>query len=113
LGDIQNGDRAGLTSNVAVMFSAGGYKEAADQMVAEAEALAGQLGDPALLGQVLGLKTVHLYFCGQPRAAVEAGLRSAEILRSAGATWGCWSSRSPTPGTATARCVSTRSKHPG
>jgi tetratricopeptide (TPR) repeat protein len=87
LGDIRNGARVGLTSNVAVMFSAGGYMEAADQMFAEAEALAGELREPALLGQVLSLKTVHLYFCGLPRAAVDTGLRSAELLRAAGDSW--------------------------
>ena len=87
LWDVVNADRARLTANAAVMFSAGGYKEAADQMLAEAEDLAGELEDPGLLGYVLNLRTVHHYFYGQPRQAATVGLRSADLLREAGDLW--------------------------
>jgi class 3 adenylate cyclase/tetratricopeptide (TPR) repeat protein len=87
LGDVVNADRARLTANAAVMFSAGGYKEAADQMLAEAEGLADELDDPGLLGYILNLRTVHHYFYGQPRLAATVGLRSAELLRAAGDLW--------------------------
>jgi class 3 adenylate cyclase/tetratricopeptide (TPR) repeat protein len=87
LEDIANGARVGLTADVAAMFSAGGYNEAANRMFAEAEAMAGDLGEPALLGQVLSLETMHMYFCGQPRAAIAVGARSAKLLRAAGDSW--------------------------
>jgi tetratricopeptide (TPR) repeat protein len=87
LGDIANADRALLAAEVAVMFSAGGYKDAADQMLAEAEALAGDLQRPGLRGQVMRLDSVHRYFYGMPRQSVEVGLRAAELLRAAGDTW--------------------------
>jgi len=75
------------------MFSAGGYSEAADQMFAEAEAIAGDLGAAGQLGQVLSLETMHMYFSGQPRSAVEVGERSAELLRAAGDSWNLANSR--------------------
>ncbi len=87
LEDIANGARVGLTADVAAMFSAGGYNEAANQMFAEAEAMAGDLGDDAQRGQVLSLETMHMYFSGQPRRAVEVGARSANLLRAAGDSW--------------------------
>ena len=87
LDDMANGARVGLTADVAAMFSAGGYNEAAERMFAEAEAMAGDLGDDALLGRVLSLKTMHMYFCGQPRQAEVVGDRSAELLRAAGDSW--------------------------
>ncbi len=87
LGDLANDARVALTADVAAMFGAGGYKEAADQMFAEAETMAGEIGEPALLGQVLSLETMHMYFSGQPRLAVDVGERSAELLRTARDSW--------------------------
>jgi class 3 adenylate cyclase/tetratricopeptide (TPR) repeat protein len=87
LDDMANAAHVALTADVAAMFSAGGYKDAADQMFAEAEAMAGDLGEDALLGQVLSLETMHMYFCGQPRNAVAVGARATELLRAAGDTW--------------------------
>src|SRR5262249_14773769 len=69
LDTIVNDARVALTADVAAMFSAGAYREAADQMFAEAEAMATDIGQQGLLGQVLSLETMHMYFSGQPRSA--------------------------------------------
>jgi class 3 adenylate cyclase/tetratricopeptide (TPR) repeat protein len=87
LGDVVNADRVRLMGNAALMFSAGAYGEAAEQMFAEAESMAHQLNDPPLLGHLVALEAIHNYFAGQPRRSVELGLRAAELLRAAGDAW--------------------------
>jgi len=87
LGERVSADRCRLLARAGVVLSLAGYYRAADGMIAQAVAMAEQLGDQRLLGRVLGSKTVHHYAYMQHRETVDAGLRAAELMRSAGDLW--------------------------
>ena len=88
LGERVSADRCRLLARGGVVLSLAGYYRAADGMIAQAVAMAEQLGDQYLLGRVLATKTVHHYAYMQYRETVDAGLRAAELLRAAGNLWG-------------------------
>ena len=87
LGHQVSADRCRLAAAAGWLLSLGGDYAGGDAMLAEALATAEELGDRHLLGLVLGSKaTVHMWYL-QPREALDAGLRAAELLRSAGDLW--------------------------
>jgi tetratricopeptide (TPR) repeat protein len=87
LGERVSADRCRLLARAGVVLSLAGYYRAADGMIAQAVAMAGQLGDQRLLGLVLAAKTIHHYAYMQHRETVDAGLRAAELLRATGNLW--------------------------
>jgi tetratricopeptide (TPR) repeat protein len=87
LGERVNADRCRLLARAGVVLSLAGYYRAADGMIAQAVAMAEQLGDQYLLGLVLAAKTMHHYAYLQHRETVDAGLRAAELLRATGNLW--------------------------
>jgi len=87
LGKRLSADRCLLLNRAGVTLSMVGSYTAGDGMIAESVAIAEQLGDQRLLGQVLTYKSLHHWFYIQLREAIHAGLRAAEVLRSAGALW--------------------------
>jgi class 3 adenylate cyclase/tetratricopeptide (TPR) repeat protein len=80
-------DRGRLLSEVAVMFAASGYYEAADQMLREAHQLAREVGDPQLIGHVLYLESLHDFFFMRTSHGASTGRRAVEILRASGPPW--------------------------
>jgi class 3 adenylate cyclase/tetratricopeptide (TPR) repeat protein len=87
LGERVSADRCRLLARAGVVLSLAGYYRAADGMIAQAVAMAEQLGDQYLLGLVLAAKTMHHYAYLQHRETVDAGLRAAELLRATGNLW--------------------------
>jgi tetratricopeptide (TPR) repeat protein len=87
LGERVSADRCRLLARAGVVLSLAGYYRAADGMIAQAVAMAEQLGDQRLLGRVLANKTAHHYGYAEFRELVDAGLRAAELLRSVGDLW--------------------------
>jgi len=87
LGERVSADRCRLLSCAGVTLSMGGLYRAGDSMIAQAVAMAEQLGDQRLLGWLLGSKTVHHWAYMQFREVVDTGLRTVELLRSAGDLW--------------------------
>jgi class 3 adenylate cyclase/tetratricopeptide (TPR) repeat protein len=87
LGQQVSADRCRLAAAAGWQLSLGGDYAGGDAMLAEALAMAEELGDRHLLGLVLFSKaTVHMWYL-QLREALDAGLRGAELLRSAGDLW--------------------------
>ena len=87
LGERASPDRCRLLALSGLGLSMAGYYAAGDGMIGQALALAEQLGDQRLLGGALSAKAVHHGFSMQYRESVEAGLRAAQLLRSAGDLW--------------------------
>ncbi len=87
LGQQVSVDRCRLAAAAGWELSLGGDYAGGDAMLTEGLAMAEELGDRHLLGLVLSMKAqVHVWYL-QPREAVDAGLRAAELLRSAGDLW--------------------------
>jgi len=87
LGEQVSADRCRLLARAGLVLSLGGYHTAGDGMIAQAVAMAEQLGDQRLLGLVLTAKTVHHWAYLQLPQIVDSGLRAAELLRSARDLW--------------------------
>jgi len=87
LGEQVSADRCRLLARAGLVLSLGGYHTAGDGMIAQAVAMAEQLGDQRLLGLVLSAKTVHHWAYLQLPQIVDSGLRAAELLRSARDLW--------------------------
>jgi class 3 adenylate cyclase/tetratricopeptide (TPR) repeat protein len=87
LGEQVSADRCRLLARAGLVLSLGGYHTAGDGMIAQAVAMAEQLGDRRLLGLVLTAKTVHHWAYLQLPQIVDSGLRAAELLRSARDLW--------------------------
>ena len=88
LGERVSADRCRLLAAGGATLSMGGFYAAGDGMVSQALALAQELGDRRLLGEVLVYKTTHHYFYMQCLEMAEVGMRAVELLRSAGDLWG-------------------------
>jgi class 3 adenylate cyclase/tetratricopeptide (TPR) repeat protein len=87
LGEQVSADRCRLLAATGSYLSLSGDYETGAPLLTEALAMAEELGDRHLLGLVLSLKAeVHMWYL-QPGPAVEAGLRAAQLLRSAGDLW--------------------------
>ncbi|GAG35133.1 unnamed protein product, partial [marine sediment metagenome] len=69
-----------------IILSVAGSYAAADGMIAQALAMAQEIGDDHLLGLGLAAKAAH-HFAYMESQAVDTGLRAAELLRSAGDPW--------------------------
>jgi len=87
LGERTSADRCRLLAVAGANLSLGGDYPAADPMLAQALAIAEELGDQRLLGEVLFEKAAHHFGYAEAREAAEAGRRAAELLRSSGALW--------------------------
>jgi class 3 adenylate cyclase/tetratricopeptide (TPR) repeat protein len=87
LGEQVNADRCRLLARAGLTLSQAGYYTPGDGMIAQAVAMAQELGDQRLLGRVLASKTVHHWTYLQLPQIVDSGLRAAELLRSAGDLW--------------------------
>ena len=86
LGDRVSAERCLLLSFAAVPVGWGpdcDYAQA-NAMIEEAVDMARGLSDQSSMGQVLRAKVIHHHAYAQPEVVVEAGLRGAELLRSAG-----------------------------
>jgi class 3 adenylate cyclase/tetratricopeptide (TPR) repeat protein len=87
LGERENVDRCRILANMGSLLSVGGQFEVGQQMVERALRIAEKLGDPHLLGSVLGSNTLHHWSCMEAREAISCGLRSADLLRSSDDRW--------------------------
>jgi len=87
LGERVSADRCRLLARAGLTLSMAGYHTAGDGMIAQAVAMAEQLGDEHLLGRVLASKAVHHWAYLQLPEMADSGLRAAEPLRSAGDLW--------------------------
>jgi tetratricopeptide (TPR) repeat protein len=74
-------DRCALLSFSGVMIAAAGGYDLSKQMTDEALAMARTLGDPALLGHVLGEASIQDYWFQQPDVSARMGLEAIETLR--------------------------------
>jgi class 3 adenylate cyclase/tetratricopeptide (TPR) repeat protein len=87
LGERVSADRCRLLARAGLVLSMAGYHTAGDSMIAQAVAMAEQLGDERLLGRVLGSKTVHRWAYAAWGEVVDTGRRAMEVLRLAGDLW--------------------------
>jgi ATP/maltotriose-dependent transcriptional regulator MalT len=90
LGNRESSERARLLGIAAFGSSASGQDfEAGHKMMLEGLGLAQRLGDREVEGMVLSMATNINWVHSRFRDAVEAGQRSAPILRETGAVWDC------------------------
>jgi class 3 adenylate cyclase/tetratricopeptide (TPR) repeat protein len=87
LGEGVSAERCRLLGNVGRTLSGAGQYTAASSTLAQSLAVAEEVGDQRLLGEILDYKTRHHFYHAQNREAVDAGMRAAELLRSAGDLW--------------------------
>jgi len=87
LGERVSADRCRLLAQAGLTLSMAGYYTAGNGTIAQAVAMAEQLGDQRLLGRVLGSKTMHHWVYMEFREVIDSGLRTAEVLRSARDLW--------------------------
>jgi len=87
LGEEVSADRCRLLGLAGWSLGMSGDYDAGEPQVAQALTIAEELGDQSLMGLLLQLKAVLHTWYMQPGEAVDAGLRSAELLRSAGDLW--------------------------
>ncbi len=87
LGEQVSADRCRLLVTAGRTLSAAGQYAAGSSMLAQALAMAQELGDQRLLREVLGDKVSHHGYYMQLREAVDTGRQAAELLRSAGDVW--------------------------
>jgi tetratricopeptide (TPR) repeat protein len=87
LGEGLSTERCRLLGNVGRSLSMSGQYAAGSSMLAQSLAMAEEVGEPRLLGEILGHKTRHHWSHAQYPEAVDAGMRAAELLRSAGDLW--------------------------
>jgi tetratricopeptide (TPR) repeat protein len=87
LGEGVSAERCRLLGAMGDILSGAGQYVAASSMLAQSLAMAQELGDQRLLGVILQHKAYHHLYPAQHREAVDAGMRGAELLRSAGDLW--------------------------
>jgi len=87
VGEQASADRSRLLAAGGVSHSMSGDHAQATGMFDQAVAMAEELGDQRLLGQVLAYKACHHMWYRQSQQQVEAGLRAVQLLRSAGDLW--------------------------
>ncbi|MEE9286423.1 MAG: AAA family ATPase [Dehalococcoidia bacterium] len=87
LGKQVSADRCRLLVTAGRTLSAAGQYAAGSSMLAQALAMAQELGDQRLLREVLADKVSHHAYYMQLPEAVDTGRRAAELLRSAGDVW--------------------------
>jgi class 3 adenylate cyclase/tetratricopeptide (TPR) repeat protein len=87
LGEGVSAERCRLLGNVGRVLSIAGQYSAGSSMLAQSLAMAEEVGEQRLLGEILGYKTRHHWYNTQYPEAVDAGMRAAELLRSAGDLW--------------------------
>jgi tetratricopeptide (TPR) repeat protein len=87
LGEQASADRCRLLTAAGLSHSFSGDYAAGDPLIGQALAMAEELGDQHLLGEVLSCKAAHHWYYMQPREQVAAGQRAVELLRSAGDLW--------------------------
>jgi class 3 adenylate cyclase/tetratricopeptide (TPR) repeat protein len=88
LGDRVSPTRARLLGTAAFNAAAAGLYDVSAGMTDRALALARQLDDDALLGHILAHKAMAHWCYLEHRAAVDAGLPAADLLRATGDPWG-------------------------
>jgi len=84
LGERVSADRCHLLGCAGHSLSLGGQYTAGSSMLAQALAMAEQLGDQRLLWGLLNYKAIHHWAYMEFREAADIGLRAAELARSAG-----------------------------
>jgi len=84
LGDRVSADRCHLLGCAGHSLSLGGQYAAGSSMLAQALAMAEQLGDQRLLWGLLNYKAIHHWAYMELREAADIGLRAAQLARSAG-----------------------------
>jgi class 3 adenylate cyclase/tetratricopeptide (TPR) repeat protein len=87
LGEGVSAERCRLLGNVGRILSLSGQYAAGSSRLAQSLEMAEQLGDQRLLGEILDQKARHHWYNAQYPEAVDAGMRAAELLRSAGDLW--------------------------
>jgi len=87
LGEGVSAERCRLLGNVGRVLSIAGQYAAGSSMLAQSLAMAEEVGERRLLGEILEYKTRHHWYNTQYPEAVDAGMRAAELLRSAGDLW--------------------------
>jgi tetratricopeptide (TPR) repeat protein len=87
LGQQVSVDRCRLLAATGTHLSLSGDYDTGAPLLTEALAMAEELGDERLLGYVLSTRANMNMWYLQPREALDAGLRAAELLRSAGSLW--------------------------
>ena len=87
MGEGVSADRCRLLGMAGFTLSFAGEQDAGDPMMAQALAMAEDLGDERLLGETLNSKArFHFHYMQMPEA-LDAGQRAAELLRSAVDLW--------------------------
>ena len=76
-------DRCRLLGHCAWALGQACELESADTMMQQALAMAEELSDPRLLGEVFRLSSYHHYYCNRRREQMEAAGRAVELLRPA------------------------------
>ena len=74
-------DRCRLLGHCAWALGLGCELESADAMMQQALAMAEELSDPRLRGEVFRLSSYHHYYCNRRREQMEASGRAVELLR--------------------------------
>ena len=88
LGDRVSATRARLLAMQGMVLGFVGVPfEVGDALLAQALAIADELGDPALRGSCLLAKSFHRYAWMHRKECAEAGLEAAELLEAAGSSW--------------------------
>ena len=88
LGDRVSATRAGLLAHQGFLTAYVGVPfEVGDALIAQALAIADELGQPALRGWCLLSKTLHRLAWMHCQEVAEAGLEAAELLKAAGSSW--------------------------
>ena len=83
LGGEPSADRCRLLGHCAWGLGQACELESADAMIQQALAMAEELSDPPLRGEVFRLSSYHYYYCNRRRDQMEAAGRAAELLRPA------------------------------
>jgi tetratricopeptide (TPR) repeat protein len=87
LGERVSPERCRLLGNMGRILSYARQYPAGSSMLAQSLAIAEELGDQRLLGEILDYKARHHWSHWRYPEAVDAGMRAAELLRSAGDLW--------------------------
>jgi class 3 adenylate cyclase/tetratricopeptide (TPR) repeat protein len=87
LGERVSTDRCQLLAGGSNQLAAWGSYTKADEMMAQALAVAEELGDEGALGLALMVKSANRWFNMEFRGSVDAGIQAAELLRSSGGIW--------------------------
>jgi class 3 adenylate cyclase/tetratricopeptide (TPR) repeat protein len=89
LGERVSADRALLLAHTVGVLGFGEFPfEVGDERLSQAMAIADELGDPTVRGHCLMGRSFHRWAWMHQADSAEAGLESAELLRTAGDLWG-------------------------